>query len=102
MENVVKDESWRKVRETIEDVNFVERGFFQQIDHPETGPQTYPGYQFQIHTEPPRGPRQRAPLLGEHTTEVLSELGLSAAELSELRAAGVIGAAVEALDAAGA
>jgi crotonobetainyl-CoA:carnitine CoA-transferase CaiB-like acyl-CoA transferase len=86
----------------LADENFVARKFFQQIDHPETGPQTYPGYQFQIHTEPPRGPRQRAPLLGEHTTEVLSELGLSAAELSELRAAGVIGAAVEALDAAGA
>ena len=33
-----------------------------------------------------------APLLGEHTDEVLAELGLSEAEIAALRAAGVIGA----------
>jgi crotonobetainyl-CoA:carnitine CoA-transferase CaiB-like acyl-CoA transferase len=30
-------------------------------------------------------------LLGEHNHEVLSELGLDAAEISELEAAGIIG-----------
>jgi crotonobetainyl-CoA:carnitine CoA-transferase CaiB-like acyl-CoA transferase len=56
-------------------VNFVERGFFQQIDHPTTGPLTYPGYHFRLHRpDAPMPLRRRAPLLGEHTEEVLSEL----------------------------
>jgi len=33
---------------------------------------------------------KRSPLLGEHTKEVLSELGLSAAEVEQLKAAKVI------------
>jgi crotonobetainyl-CoA:carnitine CoA-transferase CaiB-like acyl-CoA transferase len=31
------------------------------------------------------------PLLGQHTDDVLSELGLSAASIDELRSAGVVG-----------
>ena len=38
-----------------------------------------------------RGPETRVPWLGEHTDSVLvAELGLSPAELGELRASGVI------------
>jgi crotonobetainyl-CoA:carnitine CoA-transferase CaiB-like acyl-CoA transferase len=40
----------------------------------------------------PAGVRRGAPLLGEHTDEVLAELGLSGPEIARLRAAGVIGA----------
>ena len=54
-------------------------GFFQEIDHPVTGPLTYPGYHFTLHRETfPTAersrcrPRRRAPLLGEHTNEVLT------------------------------
>ena len=37
------------------------------------------------------GPETRVPWLGEHTTDVLAkELGLSAAEIDGLRAAGVV------------
>ncbi|MFC0134897.1 formyl-CoA transferase [Massilia eurypsychrophila] len=35
--------------------------------------------------------RQRAPALGEHTEQVLSDAGLSAAEIAALRARGVVG-----------
>ena len=35
--------------------------------------------------------RRGGPVLGEHSDEVLAELGLGAAELAELRAAGVVG-----------
>lgn len=62
------------IADLLEDVNFVERGFFQQIDHPTTGPLTYPGYHFQLRSlDEPMPARRRAPLLGEHTAEVLAE-----------------------------
>ena len=84
----------------LQDRNFVHRKFFQEIDHPETGPLTYPGYQVTFHTDPPREPRRRAPLLGEHTREVLEgELGLSPEELADLEASGVIALGKEAADA---
>jgi crotonobetainyl-CoA:carnitine CoA-transferase CaiB-like acyl-CoA transferase len=35
-------------------------------------------------------PLRRAPLLGEHTNEILGEAGVPAAEIEVLRAAGVI------------
>ena len=42
------------------------RGYFVELDHPETGPREYPGAQFKM-SETPASIR-RAPLLGEHTT----------------------------------
>ena len=41
------------------------RGYFVELDHPETGPREYPGAQFKM-SETPASIR-RAPLLGEHT-----------------------------------
>jgi crotonobetainyl-CoA:carnitine CoA-transferase CaiB-like acyl-CoA transferase len=40
---------------------------------------------------PARFHRSPAPLLGEHNHEVLSELGVDAAEIADLEAAGIIG-----------
>jgi crotonobetainyl-CoA:carnitine CoA-transferase CaiB-like acyl-CoA transferase len=42
-------------------------------------------------SETPTDPRRRAPLLGEHTEEVLAENGFTAGEISSLLAAGAIG-----------
>ena len=42
---------------------------------------------------PARFHRSPAPLLGEHNHEVLSELGVDAAEIAELEVAGIIGRA---------
>ena len=85
---------------TIEDFvtneHFLARGFFQEIDHPTTGPVTYPGYTFRITSEgsenpQPEAPRRRAPLLGEHTEEVLGDLlGVAPADVERLRAEGVV------------
>ena len=66
------------VADLLVDESFRARGFFQQIDHPSTGPLTYPGYHFILHREEgPMPPRRRAPLLGEHTDELLGELATS-------------------------
>ena len=65
------------------------RGYFIELDHPETGPREYPGAQFKM-SETPASIR-RAPLLGEHTLEVLTEqLGYSPEDVSILRQRDVV------------
>jgi crotonobetainyl-CoA:carnitine CoA-transferase CaiB-like acyl-CoA transferase len=44
---------------------------------------------------PERMHQRHAPLLGEHTSELLGELGLDAAEIAALEAEGVIGMALQ-------
>lgn len=73
MEHGVLGAPVNTIADMLEDANFVERQFFQEIDHPETGPLVYPGYHFQLRRpDTPMPPRRRAPLLGEHTTELLA------------------------------
>ncbi|MDP7618687.1 MAG: CoA transferase [Dehalococcoidia bacterium] len=83
------------IADLLSDPGFESRGYFQEIDHPTTGAIKYPGFHFTIHRDAedggPMPARRRAPLLGEHTDEVLSEgLGLSDDEISRLRAERVI------------
>lgn len=68
------------------------RDWWQDIDDPARGRLRYPGPPWTL-TRTPASLRRPAPLLGEHTDEVLSEAGLGAPECTALRAAGVIGAA---------
>jgi len=60
-----------------------------ESEHPHAGPmrQTRPAARFD---KTPADLRRPAPLLGEHTEEVLREIGLAAADISELRSEGVI------------
>ena len=76
----------------LKDEHFTARGFFEAIDHPATGPLTYPGRQFRIHAGDgePLPPRRPAPTLGQHTIEVLSDLGYSRESIGRLRSQGVI------------
>lgn len=65
-----------------------DRNYFQSADHPVAGQHTHPGAPVRMSALDWQ--TTRAPLLGEHTTEVLvDELGLTPAELTRLRAAGV-------------
>jgi len=64
------------------------RNAFVEIDHPMAGRFKYPHHLVSM-TETPPAPR-RAPLLGEHNTEIFRRLGLSLAEQQGLRAAGII------------
>ena len=69
------------------------REFFVEVDNPGRGRLRYPGAFAKI-TSPdpaatPVGIRRPAPRLGEHTAEVLGEIGVTEAMLAELRHAGV-------------
>ena len=78
-------------RELHEDPHLLERGFVHQVDHPVHG--TVPLLGFAPRLSASEVPLRRAPLLGEHSDEVLSqELGLDAQALARLRADGVVGA----------
>jgi crotonobetainyl-CoA:carnitine CoA-transferase CaiB-like acyl-CoA transferase len=77
------------VQDLLEAPQLRARGFFQEIDHPAAGRQTYPGPPFRPEAMPWQA--ARAPLLGEHNEEIYcEELELSREELVILRASGVI------------
>lgn len=66
------------------------RGFWVELEHPELGAKvTYPGA-FGSFSETPIRITRRAPLIGEHNTEVYEELGISKAQLVTLKQSGVI------------
>jgi crotonobetainyl-CoA:carnitine CoA-transferase CaiB-like acyl-CoA transferase len=71
--------------EVMEDPQLVAREFFVTLDHPEAGALEYPTSCVRFdHDRPVLG---RAPLLGEHTEEILcGELGVEPAEVERLRA----------------
>jgi len=76
-------------RDLATDAHLNEVGFFSEFEHPVIG--TYKDIAAPIYmTETPGVMRSAAPLLGQHSGEVLSRLGLSEAELSTLRADGII------------
>jgi len=66
------------------------RGFFQEVDHPLTGRRPYPGVPAKL-SKTPAEPTKRAPLLGEHTREILAgRLGYSRREITALVEVGVV------------
>jgi len=60
------------IEDLVNDAHYRDRGAWETIDHPETGPLEYPGRPFIMSASPRPQPR-RAPLLGEHNHEVLTE-----------------------------
>ncbi|ETX03197.1 MAG: hypothetical protein ETSY1_00955, partial [Candidatus Entotheonella factor] len=79
----------RSLDEIVGDEHLQTRGFFTEVEHPELGRRfTYPGPAAIYNASPWRIAR-RAPLIGEHNSEILcDELGLSKGELVALREAG--------------
>lgn len=62
---------------------------FVEYTHPTEGEVATPGFAFRLAGQQPEVYRP-APLNGQHTEEVLDELGLSAAEIAQLEASGVV------------
>ena len=66
-----------------------ERGYFVEVDHPETGKVRYPGAQVKMGDTPYE--LKRAPLLGEHNDEIYRDhLGYSEKDIENFHAQGVI------------
>lgn len=78
------------IGEVIEDQHIKERRAFIERDHPTAGPTTLLAPWIHLSKTPPRI-HDDAPAIGQHTDEVLSGLlGLTRAELSDLRAEGIV------------
>jgi crotonobetainyl-CoA:carnitine CoA-transferase CaiB-like acyl-CoA transferase len=67
------------------------RGYYEEVEHPVTGPHRYPGWPFRMTPGPSRHHRFAPPTLGQHNEEILRGLGLTDDELGDLRAQRVIG-----------
>ncbi|MCC7364075.1 MAG: CoA transferase [Dehalococcoidia bacterium] len=74
------------VEDMYEDEHFRERGFWTKVTHPAMGEVELPGRPLMM-AEGGWQLRQPAPLLGQHTEEVLREAGLSDAEIAAVVAA---------------
>jgi crotonobetainyl-CoA:carnitine CoA-transferase CaiB-like acyl-CoA transferase len=74
----------------MEDQHIKERRAFIERDHPTAGPTTLLAPWIHLN-KTPTSIRDDAPAIGQHTDEVLTGiLGLTKAELSNLRAEGVV------------
>ena len=78
------------VDELFDDEHFIARGLWAQTEHPELGTLTVPGRPF-LMSDSPWELRRPAPLLGQHTAEVLREVGYSDREIQALAQRQVVG-----------
>ena len=67
------------------------RRFFEELEHPVIGRSRYSTLPMRFSGGPDRFHHRPAPLLGEHTTELLTGLGLTGAEIEELERDGIVG-----------
>ncbi|MFQ5521052.1 MAG: CoA transferase, partial [Candidatus Methylomirabilia bacterium] len=65
------------------------RQMVAEVAHPAAGPTRVLGIPIKLSQTPGRI-RRPAPLLGQHTAEILADLGYAPADRTELKASGVI------------
>ncbi|MCY3572496.1 MAG: CoA transferase [Chloroflexi bacterium] len=89
-ENHISFQPVHTIGEVAESDHLRAREFWTEIAHPEfEEPVRLPGAPYKL-SESPWMIRRRAPLLGEHTAEVLSEVGVAKSELARLRRSAII------------
>ena len=76
--------------ELATDPQLIHRNMILELDHPELGKVKQPGISVKL-SQTPGSIRSFGPILGQHTEEVLLELGYSKKRIEELREQGAIG-----------
>ena len=74
---------------------FLARGFFEEVDHPVIGKSRHATLPVQFSSGAAPLHQRHAPLLGEHTHELLTDLGLTAAEIDALEVDGIVGGTLQ-------
>ncbi len=77
------------IQEVTNDGQALVNGYLTAFNHPVQGPVTIPGYPVNF-SACNAGTWKAAPKLGEHTDEVLQQMGLSNADIESLRSDGII------------
>jgi crotonobetainyl-CoA:carnitine CoA-transferase CaiB-like acyl-CoA transferase len=79
----------RDVAEVFADPQVLAREMVATVEHPTVGALRLTGIPFKF-AATPGSIRRPPPLLGQHTDEILSELGFSGMEIERLRASGSV------------
>ena len=75
----------------IDNPHYVDRGTFNNVDHPRVGPKWYQGFAWRM-SKTPGQVHWPSPTLGQHNRKIYRELiGLTDAEIDDLEETGVIG-----------
>lgn len=73
----------------VNDPQIARNGTFVEYDHPTEGRIKTPGFPYKF-SETPASIRQGAPVVGQHTSEVLQEIGMSSEAVATFFASGVV------------
>ena len=79
----------QSIPEVVEDPQLLANNYVIELDHPIFGHTKTSGFPWDL-SETPASWRRRAPKLGEHTEEVLSEMGYDKEAIAKLREEGAI------------